>query len=257
MANAPSIEAAVQGREWIICPAPGLGERDQIYAPNATSSMFLEESLLALSHARRGGLILGKESSTLADVAERLQIPIHEFKADRALAVVVASAVAEAVLAELIGSTSRVLRELRVIVLGYGATGSAIADVLVAVGCGTSVASRNQIELETARRRGATPLEFASWPDAVGPADVLVNTVPDPQTIGPALFETLSGKTIIDISSPPGGLDHQSAQSAGINVIWARGLAGKRAPLTIGEAQFEFIKRAMANGGQLTDGEQT
>ena len=31
-----------------------------------------------------------------------------------------------------------------------------------------------------------------------------------------------------------------------IDVTWARGLAGKRAPLSVGETQFAFVKAAMA-----------
>ena len=36
------------------------------------------------------------------------------------------------------------------------------------------------------------------------------------------------------------------ARESGITVIRARGPAGRRAPLTVGEAQSEFIRRAMA-----------
>jgi dipicolinate synthase subunit A len=244
--NSPTIEDAVADREWIICPAPGLGENDQLYAPDAPAPLFLSESLLSGTAASKGGLVVGLQSPTLAETAERLGIPIYEFKGDRALAVVVASAVAEALVAELIRVTSRILRELRVTVLGYGATGSAIADALVALGCGTSVASRDVVQLEVARRRGAKAVQFGKWTSLLSDTDVLVNTIPNPQTIGPELYPALVQKTVIDISSPPGGLDHEAARSAGVTVIWARGLAGLRAPLTIGESQYEFIRRAMS-----------
>jgi dipicolinate synthase subunit A len=244
--NSPTVEDAVTDREWIICPAPGLGENDQLYAPNASEPLFLSESLLRRTAASKGGLVVGLQSPSLAEVAGRLGIPIHEFKGDRALAVVVASAVAEALVAELIGLTNRILREIRVTVLGYGATGSAIADALVALGCGTSVASRDVVQLEVARRRGAKAVRLGDWTNLLSDTDVLVNTIPNPQIVGPDLYPMLAHKTVIDISSPPGGLDHEAARSAGVTVIWARGLAGLRAPLTIGEAQYEFIRRAMS-----------
>lgn len=244
--NSPTIADAVADREWIICPAPGLGENDQLYAPNALAPLFLSESLLSGTAASKGGLVLGLQSPTLAETAGHLGIPIYEFKGDRVLAAVVASAVAEALVAELIRVTSRLLRELRVTVLGYGATGSAIADALVALGCRTSVASRDGVQREVARRRGSKAVPFGEWTRLLSDTDVLVNTIPDPQTIGPELYSTLAQKTVIDISSPPGGLDHEAARSSGVTVIWARGLAGLRAPLTIGEAQYEFVRRAMS-----------
>lgn len=249
VANSSSLEQAVADRKWIVCPAPGLAAEDQLYAPDASAPLFLSESLLSLTQASEGGLVLGKQTPSLEKVAKRLSIPVHEFKSDRALAVVVASAVAEAVVGELIGKTRRLLRELEVTVLGYGATGSAIADALVALGSHTNVAARNPVQRETARRRGANPVPLSGWHDAVQGTDVVVNTVPVEDTVHQAHFVELANTTVLDISSPPGGLDHDAAREAGVDVIWARGLAGQRAPLTIGDAQYGFIKSAMAGDG--------
>lgn len=247
MSNTSSAEEAIAGSDWIVCPAPGLGRNDEVYAPSSPSPIFLDEALLGLSGADTGGLVVGRASSTLTAVSERLQIQVFEMKHDRALAIVVASAVAEGLLEVLVSKTTRLFRELGILVLGYGATGSAIADTTVALGCRTTVASRNRENLETARRRGATPVPFSEWQGVIQTIDVIINTVPQPETIGPHVFPALAGKTVIDISSPPGGLDHSNAQELGVTVIWARGLAGQRAPLTIGEAQHEFIRLAMAS----------
>jgi len=246
--NAESAEAAVAGSDWIVCPAPGLGPEDEVYAPGSLESIFLDRALLSLSSASKGGLILGQASPTVAAVATALAIPVLEMKRDRALAVVVGSAVAEAVTQILIGATSRLFREMRVLVLGYGATGSAIADTLSALGCDVVVASRNPVDRELARRRRCSAVDFDSWPECLPGTSIVINTVPDRAAIRADHFPQLSDAMVVDISSPPGGLDHAAAEKAGLTVVWARGLAGVRAPITVGNAQFEFVKSAIANG---------
>lgn len=243
--NSETPRAAVENSNWIICPSPGLGLNDQIYAPDSPEPIILDRSLLNASSASQGGLILGHASPRVATAADELGIQVIEMKADRALAVVVGTAVAEAVIEILIGATSRVFRETTVLILGYGATGSAICDGLVAVGCKVLAASRNRVDAELSRRRGCLPVLFAEWPDHLSGVDVIVNTVPDMNAIPPDQFPRIEGLIVVDISSPPGGIDHQAAEGAGVKVIWARGLAGRRAHLTVGDAQYQFVQRAM------------
>jgi dipicolinate synthase subunit A len=85
--------------------------------------------------------------------------------------------------------------------------------------------------------------------------DLVVNTVPDAQAISSDLYPLLGGKTVVDISSPPGGLDHLAARETGVTVIWARAQAGERAPLTVGESQCAFIRRMMSNDGTANVGD--
>jgi dipicolinate synthase subunit A len=132
-------------------------------------------------------------------------------------------------------------------VLGYGATGSAICDILATVGCEVTSASRDAAHRAISRRRGATPVPFADWPGALDGIDVLVNTVPARLVLSDQVMSSLAGITVVDISSPPSGLDHAALGAAGIKVIWARGLGGSRAPVTVGDAQFEYVCRAMAS----------
>jgi dipicolinate synthase subunit A len=79
-------------------------------------------------------------------------------------------------------------------------------------------------------------------------ADIVVNTVPSPDAVPREAFAALRGRMVIDIASPPGGIDHDAARAAGVEVHWPRGLAGGRAPLTAGDAQYAFVARAMAAG---------
>lgn len=245
VAWASSAEQAVDEARWIVCPSPGLGSGDRVYAPNADVPIVLDRALLGRSMASAGGLVLGRATPTVTSVAAELRIRVFEMKDDRSLAIANATAVAEGILQLLIGVTDRILADHHILILGYGATGAALLDRLVALGCRVQVAARRPEMLERIRQCGGTPVDFPDRLSALASANVVINTVPTTEALPTDAFPLLDQHIVIDIASPPGGLDHQTAQSAGVTVTWARGLAGGRAPITAGDAQYGFLTRAM------------
>lgn len=240
-----SVLEAVSGRRWLLCPAPGLGEGDVLYAPYARSPISLTEAMLRASSVDKGGIVLGRASSSLQALADALPTTLYQTKDDEALRVRVATSAAEGLLALLVGQTDKVLRDQRVLVLGYGATGAAIADRLVLLGARVTVAARREESLARAEQHGALPAAFDDRAAAMADATVIVNTVPSTSSMPLAVLRELDGCLVIDIASPPGGTDHAAAQAAGCPVTWIRGIAGERAPRTAGELQYRFVRRVI------------
>ncbi|HEY7927826.1 MAG TPA: dipicolinate synthase subunit DpsA [Candidatus Dormibacteraeota bacterium] len=237
---------AVGGAEWLVLPSPGLNG-DIVYAPDAPEPIVLGRALLEQSAvAGAGGIVLGRSNPTLDGLAAAMSIPLFELKDDLGLATRLSTGVAEGVLRLLIEVTRRILREHRILVVGYGVTGAVILDHLVAVRCTPAVTTRHPRALERARQCGATPVAYADRVAAMADADIVVNTVPSPDAVPREAFAALRDRIVIDIASPPGGIDHEAARAAGVQVHWPRGLAGGRAPLTAGDAQYAFVARAMA-----------
>lgn len=245
--QATSAEAAVRGATWIVCPSPGLGEGDVVYAPASPAPITLDRALLSLSAAAAGGLVLGRATPGVREAAAALGIPIFEMKDDRALAKSNARSVAEAIVAILVGKTLRILPEHRIVVIGYGATGEALTRALLGLGCRVRVMARREASLADAASAGAEPTPFAERTDAMAEADIVVNTVPSVDAVPPEAYGVLHHAVVVDIASPPGGMDHDAARRAGVDVTWARGLAGGRAPHSAGDAQLAFIVRSMTN----------
>ena len=175
---AVSAEAAVSGASWIVCPSPGLDDGDRVYAPSCPVPMILDRALLAASNASAGGLVLGRATPVLSATARSTGVELFEMRDDRAIAICNATAVAEALVALLVGKTQRVLPEHRFLVFGYGATGAAFTDALLGLVWRVRVAARRREHLERARQRGATPVAHAARVEAMAEADVIVNTVP-------------------------------------------------------------------------------
>ncbi len=211
-------------------------------------------ALLEQSAAREGGVVMGRSTPKLDEIASRMNIRIYQLKDDPGLATRLSTGVAEGVMRLLIELTRRILREHRFLVVGYGVTGAVIVDYLLAARCTPQVAVRRPRWLERARQCGAIPVPYDDRIDAMGNADIIINTVPSTDAIPPEAFALLRDRTVVDIASPPGGLDHEAARKAGVQVHWPRGLAGGRAPLTAGDAQYAFITKAFATRNAATDG---
>lgn len=92
-----------------------------VYAPYARNPISLNDAVLRASDVARGGIVLGRASSSLLARASAVPATVYQTKDDEALRVRVATSAAEGLLALLVGRTDQVLQDQRVLVLGYGA----------------------------------------------------------------------------------------------------------------------------------------
>jgi len=116
---ATTVAEAVRGTEWLVLPSPGLNG-DLIYAPDAPEPIVLDAALLEQSAAREGGVVMGRSTPKLDEIASRMSIQIFQLKDDPGLATQLSTGVAEGVMRLLIELTQRILREHRFLVVGYG-----------------------------------------------------------------------------------------------------------------------------------------
>lgn len=239
------LHSAVSGASWIICPSPGLGDGDAVFAPAHHGVIRLSSAVLSEASLSKGGLILGRTTDTLNAKALDLGFQIFEMKEDLGLAVSNATAVGEAVLASLIENTKKILREYEFLVIGFGATGFAITHALLAMHCPVTVAARSNRDRERARQIGAKVVDYSHRRDAFEWTDIVINTVPDTRAVPTSIIEDLPGGRVLDIASPPGGMDHEYLLAQDYDARWMRALAGMRAPISCANSQFQFIESAM------------
>ena len=128
------------------------------------------------------------------------------------------------------------LHGARVLVIGYGRLGRALAPRLAGLGARVSVSARKCADLAWvesfgwgAERTGA----LAGW---LCGCDLVINTVPAPVLGEAELAELRPDCLIIDLASKPGGVDFAAAARLGRKVVWALSLPGKVAPVTAGKA---------------------
>ena len=99
--------------------------------------------------------------------------------------------------------------------------------------------------MRMAHAAGAHPVPLSRLAAACRQADVIVNTIPA-HVLGADALEAIGRDTpIVELASPPYGMDMQEAVRRGLQVCVEGGLPGRYAPLDAGEALFDALTRAM------------
>lgn len=131
-------------------------------------------------------------------------------------------------------NTGRDVKEMKVAVTGYGRTAKAIAALLKPMGAKVLVSARSTEALENAAKSGYSICALADLRCIAAGFDIIINTVPS-LVIDENIIKVLTCKTcLIDIASPPFGVDFDCAQKHGIKAVKALSLPGKYVPQEAG-----------------------
>lgn len=238
---------AVAGAQFVVCPAPGIGPDNDLFAPTWPDPVILDEEVLSAADLSEGALVLGRLPASLRPVTEAAGYRVIETKDAKHLTIASSTAVAEGLMQRLIEMTEQVLRDYRIALLGYGTTGAVILDYLLAMAATPTVVARDPRALERARQRGGRPHPYGERVTALAEATLVINTVPDTDAVPAAAHPALAdgGTIVADIASPPGGMDHEAARAAGVDVHWLRGL-GSRAPVTYAKQRYGYLAEIIA-----------
>ena len=126
------------------------------------------------------------------------------------------------------------LHDARVLVIGFGRLGKALAPRLRALGAHVWVSARRYEQRAAAQGMGLGSEGVDRLPDWLCSYDLVFNTVPAPVLGVEELAALKEGALVIDLASRPGGVDLDAAATLGVRVIWALSLPGKVAPVTAG-----------------------
>ena len=137
------------------------------------------------------------------------------------------------------------LSGLKVLIVGMGRIGTALAEILKGFGADITAAVRNAKGTAKAKLMGIKSVHTENMPSDCG---LVFNTVPS-MIFGREQLSRFGEDTLfIDLASKPGGIDFAAAQEIGRKVIWALGLPGKTAPVTSGEIIAETIDNMLTEG---------
>ena len=220
--------------DCVVLPLPAAGEGGRLNAPLSGAAHPMEEVLAAL---RPGQVVCaGRVDPATAALAEGRGLTLHDYFTREELAVANAVPTAEGAIQIAMEELPITLHGARVLVIGYGRLGRALAPRLSALGARVSVAARKYAALAWAEsfNWGTERIgQLAGW---LCGYDLVVNTVPAP-VLGEAELEELKPDClVIDLASKPGGVDFAAAARLGRKVVWALSLPGKTAPVTAGRA---------------------
>lgn len=150
---------------------------------------------------------------------------------------------AEGALASVMRAGSRCLRDTRCLVVGWGRIGQALTEQLTAMGAGVAVASRSGEHRRRAMERGAEAVPTGDMGDALGEADAVFVTAPAMVLDRERLERVRTGAMIVDLASPPYGVDVHAAWGLGLRAWREPGLPGRYCPESAALALMRAIER--------------
>ncbi|MGY4689872.1 dipicolinate synthase subunit DpsA [Salibacterium sp. K-3] len=226
-------EPAWESLDAVVFPAGGIGREWTVEAPYADAPLKIEcgwlqrlspETLICTG-------VSTKEADQLMKRAERTYTALLE---KEEAAIYNAVPTAEGVLLTAIKETNHTIHHSRVVILGFGRTGSVIADTFSALGAYTEAGTSDPLEKARAETSGHSVFDLDALAEAVERADICINTIPA-LLLTKTILRRVSVRTlIIDIASRPGGTDFRYAEEKGIHALRTPGIPGKTAPKTAG-----------------------
>ncbi len=146
---------------------------------------------------------------------------------------------AEGAIMTAVSESTRCITLSPCLVTGYGRIGRVLAFMLRGMGADVTVSARKSEDLELIRAAGMKAVHTAN---ITGRYDFIFNTVPAMVLDRDTLSRCAAG-LVIDLASPPGGVDDKAAEELSVRVIHALSLPGKTAPESAGD----IIKKTVYN----------
>ena len=199
-------------------------------------------------------LFIGAATQALRHACATLGIELVEFRESDEFAWRNAVPTAEGAIQMAIQHTEHTLHDSRILVLGFGRSGTVLARTLRGLGADVTVCARGSVDIARAYALGVGPHRMEDLPDLAAKAEVVFNTIPAPVLSAEVLRRMMPGSVIIDIASAPGGTDFTVAKQLGLQAYLAPGLPGITAPRTAGRIVADTILslwRDMQDGVEL------
>ena len=175
---------------------------------------------------------------------------IVDLWADEALQRENARLTAEGALASAMRASTRALDGLPCLVVGWGRIGRALTERLVALGAKVAVASRSAAGRNRAVERGAEAADTLRIADALPGRKLIFNTAPAMVLDAGALACVDADAMLVDLASPPFGIDLRSAWSRGLRAWREPGLPGRYCPQSAAWAILKAMDRQDERGGR-------
>jgi dipicolinate synthase subunit A len=140
------------------------------------------------------------------------------------------------------------LSECNAMVVGYGRIGRALTGMLLGYGTRLTVAARSPEARGLAERAGAKAVDMEGMLQHLPSQRAIFSTPPQRVLDAPELARMRKDALLVDLSSPPYGVDLKAAQALGLNAWREPGLPGRFCPESAGRALLNAIREARKGG---------
>ena len=174
---------------------------------------------------------------------ERIEDNEADLWADEALQRENARLTAEGAVSAAMRASDRALGDMACMIVGWGRIGRALTELLVGIGARVTVVSRSAANRNRAVERGAEAVATNQVAECLPGVRLVFNTAPAMVLDGTALRRADRNVMLIDLASPPYGIDLRAAWGLGLRAWREPGLPGRYCPESAARALLAAMGR--------------
>ncbi len=203
-------------------------------------------------------LVAGSLTKQWRKVAAEHRIHVVEYAEDDEIAILNSIPTAEGAIQIAMEEMPITIHGSTVLVVGFGRVGITVARSFKALGARVIVTARRAALLARAVEMGCEVVGEECLSQSIGAADLIINSVPALVIDAALLGRTRPDVFIIDLASPPGGIDFEAVAALKIKAKLYPGLPGIVAPKTAGAILASSIPKLiqkffLENGGVINN----
>lgn len=228
-----SLKDAVGEADIILLPLPFTRDRECVNTPLFDEKIHIRELSTLLDTTKH--VFGGQLPQCFTEELDLKGIFYCDYFKLPELSVYNAVPTAEGVLEILIHELPVTVHRSKCAVLGYGKVGKAICRILKSLGAEVVAVSRSAESTADAASAGLGTCTFDSLKASEKDFDAVINTVPAPVLGSDEMKNLKADCLLIEVASPPYGINFNDAKENALTVIKAPSLPGRVAPKTAGE----------------------
>ena len=221
---------AVNNADCIIGPIPCSHNGNALNVPFHNAPVYVEELFRIIKPHQL--FLAGIIKPELLQLASKYSIHMIDILTREELLVRNAIPTAEGAIKIAIEETDITLHNNQMYVIGYGRVGRVLAKMLDGLGAKVVVVVNKSESAALAETNGIKSIFFDDLEKSLKHADVIFNTVPTILLDSNNMKHIRKDTLIIDLASPPYGVDVNDSRDFGLKVLYASSLPGKIAPIT-------------------------
>jgi dipicolinate synthase subunit A len=230
--------------DYIIGPIPCSHNGGTLNAPFHNAPIHAED-LLRLVKPRQI-IIAGYIKPALFDMANKYGIYLIDMLNREELLIANAIPTAEGAIKIAIEETDITLHGNQMMIIGYGRIGKMLGGMLRGMGAKVTAVVNKSEAAAQAKSNSHEVVFFEDMENRLKYSDVIFNTVPEILLNKDNMRHIRKDTLIVDLASPPYGVDVNDSRDFGLKVLYASSLPGKIAPITTASYILETVNQIIA-----------
>lgn len=230
---------------------PIVATRDGKHIDNSLGNPYkiLITDILKIAKKFNSLILAGNPTFELSQLFKNNDIELIDYFNNERLLILNAVATAEGSLQLIMHHSDKTIFGSKCLITGYGRLSKIIAKYLKTMGAEITILARSESQLTWAEIEGYYVKHINDLEENLNSIEIIINTIPSIIIPNNVIDQLNKNIYILDISSNPGGLDHQYAKSKGLKTNLALGIPGKYSPKSATEYIYNSIQNLISERG--------